>query len=185
MIASLLCALFALCTLAAEPEPGPASAPSWPETAALVVPLLEEVEGLPCDGDRCAAYLDRIAVPPVPTICSGITEGVRMGDVRTRAQCRADLRREAQRYWQGFRNSLTETGYLALTVTIDAPFTSLTYNIGIAAAAGSTAIRRLNAGDVRGACEALTWWNRAGQRVVRGLVNRRAREYRICMTGLE
>lgn len=181
MIQSILCAVFAVCTVAAAPiETSP---PTWPQTAAHLVPLLEAEEGLPCDGDRCAAYLDRIANPPVPTICSGITEGVRMGDIRTRAECRVDLRREAERYWRGFRNSLSEDGYLALTVWVDTAFSSLTFNIGIGAVSGSTAVRRLNAGDVRGACEALTWWTRAGshQRI---LFPRRQREHAICIRGL-
>ncbi|MCA0204281.1 MAG: glycoside hydrolase family protein [Proteobacteria bacterium] len=182
MIQSILCAVFAICT-AAAPVPPQNGAPTWPETATHLVPLLEQEEGLPCNGDRCEAYLDRIASPPVPTICSGITVGVRMGDVRTRAECRADLRREAQRYWQGFRNSLTETGYLSLTVWVDVAFSSLTYNIGIGAVSGSTAVRRLNAGDVRGACEALTWWTRAGVRA-RILFPRRQREHAICIRGL-
>jgi len=48
----------------------------------------------------------------------------------------------------------------------------------------STALRRLNAGDISGACEALTWFDRAGGRVIRGLQNRRADEYRLCMEGV-
>lgn len=63
--------------------------------------------------------------------------------------------------------------------------TSLTYNAGVGAYARSTARKRFNAGDLKGGCEALTWFNRAGGRVVKGLVNRRRAEYRICMTGLQ
>ncbi|TXH56493.1 MAG: lysozyme [Desulfurellales bacterium] len=62
--------------------------------------------------------------------------------------------------------------------------TSLTYNIGSAAYARSTARRRFNAGDLRGGCEALTWFNRAGGRVIPGLVNRRRAEYRVCIADL-
>jgi GH24 family phage-related lysozyme (muramidase) len=57
-------------------------------------------------------------------------------------------------------------------------------NVGIAGAGKSTATRRLNAGDIAGGCQALTWWNKAGGRVVRGLVNRRAEEFALCMDGL-
>lgn len=63
--------------------------------------------------------------------------------------------------------------------------TSLAYNIGKSAYARSTAARRFGAGDLAGGCEAMTWWNKAGGRVVRGLVNRRQAEYRLCMEGLE
>lgn len=62
--------------------------------------------------------------------------------------------------------------------------TSLTYNIGKSAYARSTAARRFAAGDLRGGCHAMLRWNKAGGRVVRGLVNRRQAEYRVCMTGL-
>nr|WP_231119180.1 glycoside hydrolase family protein [Rhodovulum sp. MB263] len=47
----------------------------------------------------------------------------------------------------------------------------------MAGAGRSTATRRLSEGDVPGACEALTWWNKAGGRVVAGLRNRRTEEY--------
>jgi len=180
MIGGIFCALLAVC----EPAPALDDPPEWAETAPVAVPLIERWEGLPCDGQRCEAYLDTIAVPPVWTICSGITgPDVGPGDVRTPAECRADLRRLVVTYWTGFRNSLTETGFGVLTVPTDAAFTSLTYNIGVGAVSRSTAVRRLNTGDVRGACEALTWWNRAGQRVIRGLVNRRTDEHRLCLDG--
>lgn len=61
---------------------------------------------------------------------------------------------------------------------------SVTYNVGSAAYARSTARRRFNAGDLRGGCEALTWFDRAGGRTVKGLQRRRAAEYRICIRGL-
>ncbi len=44
--------------------------------------------------------------------------------------------------------------------------------------------RRLNAGDIRGACDALLAWNKAGGRVVQGLTNRRQDERRLCLEGL-
>ncbi|MBO9602532.1 MAG: lysozyme [Novosphingobium sp.] len=62
--------------------------------------------------------------------------------------------------------------------------TSLAYNIGLRAYAGSTADKRFDAGDFRGGCAAITSWNRAGGKVRKGLQNRRAAEYRVCMTGL-
>ena len=44
--------------------------------------------------------------------------------------------------------------------------------------------RRALAGDLRGACEALMLWTRAGGREVRGLVNRRTAERKLCLEGL-
>ena len=62
-------------------------------------------------------------------------------------------------------------------------FVSLSYNIGMRAFCGSTVARRANAGDITGACNAIPMWNKAGGRVVKGLVNRRAEEKRICLEG--
>jgi lysozyme len=64
-------------------------------------------------------------------------------------------------------------------------YLSLAYNIGGAAFCNSTLVRKLNAGDYQGACQEIHRWNRAGGQVVRGLVNRREREYQKCMGYLE
>ncbi len=57
---------------------------------------------------------------------------------------------------------------------------SFVYNVGVNAYNGSTARKRLNAGDRPGAADALTWWNKATingvLQVSRGLSNRRADE---------
>jgi lysozyme len=64
-------------------------------------------------------------------------------------------------------------------------FVSLTYNIGVGAFCRSTARKRLNRGDIRGACNAAKWFNKAGGRTIKGLVNRRAAEHRLCLEGLK
>lgn len=61
---------------------------------------------------------------------------------------------------------------------------SLTYNIGDGRWCGSTARARINRGDLAGGCTAMTWWNKVGDRVVEGLVRRRAREALVCREGL-
>lgn len=66
-------------------------------------------------------------------------------------------------------------------------FTSLVFNIGPGGPARdgiirlkdgrpSTFLRKLNAGDTLGAAQAMLAWNRAGGRVLNGLVTRRAAE---------
>lgn len=155
-------------------------------TMRVLTPLVVQWEG----EHRCAddpamhcAYLDIVGVP---TLCYGETKGVNLGQRATDAECRAKLE---QRLTGDFRAGLH--GYFSettrtkrLTPERDAAYVSLAYNVGIRGAGRSTATRRLNAGDVAGGCKALTWWNKAGGRVVRGLVNRRAHEYRLCMKGL-
>lgn len=53
---------------------------------------------------------------------------------------------------------------------------SLCYNIGQGAFAGSTVVRKFNAGDIGGAADAFLLWNKAGGKVMQGLVNRREAE---------
>lgn len=137
------------------------------------------------EGKRNHAYLDTIASPPLWTICSGHTKGVKKGDYMTDAQCEALLRVEVLEYREGLHKYFTDdTIANRLPPERDAAYTSLGYNAGTRGAGRSTATRRLNAGDIAGGCQALTWWNKAGGRVVRGLVRRRADEYRLCMMGV-
>ena len=154
----------------------------------VAVPLIRKWEG----AHRCAddlrlhcAYLDRIAAPPVWTACHGETRGITAGMRFTDRQCADMLARRIMEFRDGWRGYLTaETITERLHAAREAAFTSLAYNVGVAGAGRSTATRRLNAGNVAGACEAIGWWNRAGQRVVRGLVNRRAEEVALCRLGL-
>jgi len=129
------------------------------------------------------AYLDIVGVP---TACFGETQGINLGDRFTDRQCNQMLeRRLADDYRAGLHRYFTaETKSQRLPPARDAAYVSLAYNVGIRGAGRSTATRRLNAGDVAGGCEGLTWWNKAGGRVVRGLARRRADEYRLCMQGL-
>lgn len=156
------------------------------QTMRVLVPLVQKWEGEHrCRDDRAmhCAYLDIVGVP---TICFGETKGVKLGDRATNAECRAMLeRRLAEDYRAGLHEYFTaETKQHRLTPERDAAYVSLSYNVGIRGAGRSTATRRLNAGNIAGGCTALTWWNKAGGRVVRGLVRRRAEEYRLCMVGV-
>lgn len=181
MIEAILCALFAVC------EPAPASAVPQPPVAhaeaatmAIAVPIVARWEGL-----ETKAYFDTIAQPPVWTICYGETEGVRPHEVRTEAQCRDGLRKGLSRYRAGLHRYYTpETIAKRLPPSRDAGFLSTAWNVGVHGLGKSTAVRRLNAGDIRGACEAIGWWNKAGGRVIRGLVNRRTEEQALCLKGL-
>ena len=53
---------------------------------------------------------------------------------------------------------------------------SLAYNIGTGAFNKSTLVKKLNAGDIRGAADQFDVWINAGGKRMQGLVNRRARE---------
>lgn len=134
------------------------------------------------EGKENRAYQDIVGVW---TICYGHTRTAKPGQVKTDAECRDLLIEEIEEYRAGLHAYFTEeTKRDRLPPKRDAAYTSLAYNVGIRGAGKSTATRRLNAGNIAGGCEAITWWNRAGKKVVRGLVRRRADEYRLCMDGL-
>lgn len=62
-------------------------------------------------------------------------------------------------------------------------YVSLAYNIGTTAWCGSTLVKRLKQTppDYVAACREILRWNRAGGRVLPGLVKRREAEFRTCM----
>ncbi|MDU2883127.1 MAG: lysozyme, partial [Enterobacter sp.] len=50
------------------------------------------------------------------------------------------------------------------------------YNLGVKALEGSTLLKKLNAGDYAGAAAEFPKWNKAGGKVLPGLVKRREAE---------
>jgi len=127
------------------------------------------------EGTRTTAYRDPVGIP---TICTGRTEGVVMGQVRSLADCEDMLREDVD---------TAMASVLALTrVPLNehelAAYTSFVYNVGHGAFARSTLLKKLNAGDREGACNELPRWNKARGRVLPGLVKRRAAERELCLT---
>lgn len=120
------------------------------------------------------AYQDIVGVW---TIGFGTTENVRPGD--SIDPVRALQRKMAE--VQKFEGALKQCVKVPLHQHEYDAFLSLAYNIGPGAFCGSTLVKKLNAEDYPGACREILRWNRAGGRVVQGLVNRREAEYRQCI----
>lgn len=140
----------------------------------LAVGLVGAWEGL-----RTKAYRDVVGIP---TVCFGETRGVKMGDQYTVDECKAMLGDALAEFETGMRRCLTNPDKIP-----DKPyvaFLSLSYNIGTGAFCKSTVARKANAGDLKGACDAILAWNRAGGRVIQGLVNRRQDERKMCLEGI-
>lgn len=149
---------------------------------AITADLVIRWEGRHMEGRYHVSYTDIVGVC---TYCFGETQNCRLGLRFTESYCRARLEYRLEEYRDGLHLYFTdETIQNRLPPRRDAAFTSLAYNVGIRAAGRSTATRRINRGNIAGACEALTWWNKAGGRVVRGLVNRRRAERDYCRAGL-
>lgn len=116
----------------------------------------------------------------LPTVCYGETrvEMRRYSD----AECNAMLRQAVE----GFaKEVLVCTPILAEHPYQLAAATSLAYNIGAKAYCNSSIARKFNAGDLYAACQGFPAWKYVKGKVVRGLVNRRADEMELCMTGLK
>lgn len=65
-----------------------------------------------------------------------------------------------------------------------AAITSLAYNIGIENFKTSTVAKRITAGNLPGAADAILWWNQSKGRVLEGLVYRRDLERTLFLTGV-
>ena len=141
---------------------------------AAAVALVGAWEGL-----RTTAYRDVVGIP---TVCFGETRGVKMGDKYTVDECKAMLGDALVEFEMNMRGCLKEPD--AIPAKSYVAFLSLSYNIGSRAFCKSTVARRANAGNIVGACDAILMWNKAGGRVIKGLVNRRKEERKICLEGI-
>jgi len=130
------------------------------------------------EGTRTEAYRDPAGIP---TICTGHTEGVVMGQVRSLNECQRLLQADV------------ETAMASVLVLTRVPvnahelaaYTSFVFNVGHGNFARSTLLKRLNAGDRAGACEELKRWVYAKGRKLAGLVKRRDAEYQLCMAPVQ
>lgn len=147
------------------------------KTAAIMAAAVALVGGW--EGLRTVAYKDIVGVP---TVCFGETRGVEMGDRYTVEECKVMLGQGLVEFETGMRRCLTKPDDIPAKPYV--AFLSLSYNIGTGAFCRSTVAKRINAGDIKGACNGIPAWNRAGGKVVQGLVNRRAEEKRICLEGV-
>lgn len=131
------------------------------------------------EGLRLTAYRDVVGIP---TVCYGETKGVQMGDSYTKEQCDDMLADRLAEFEAGISACIEPWDDLPVKTRIS--LVSWAYNVGVGGACRSTAVRRFNAGDYRGGCDAVQWWNKAGGRTIPGLVNRRAAEHRLCVADL-
>lgn len=138
---------------------------------AAAIALVTGYEGL-----RQTGYLDPVNIP---TACYGHTKWAVVGQFYTMDECsrllEADLEIAASAVRQQVRVPIQQPTFDALV--------SFTFNVGQGNLATSTLLKKLNAGDIAGACRELPKWVYAKGRLLRGLVKRRAAEMAVCLKG--
>lgn len=135
----------------------------------IALPLVMEFEGCRLRSYKCPAG--------VWTCGWGETEGVTKDTQWTQEEADAKLRRRLMQFIDGVLDACPE-------LKDDPPYrlaacASLAYNIGLGAFANSTVCKKTKIGEYESAANAFLLWNKAGGKVLPGLVRRREAERRI------
>ena len=128
------------------------------------IELITSFEGL-----RLQAYRD---IVNVVTIGYGHTKTAQMGQIITKEQAINLLKQDVA----GFEVAINRLVKVPLNQNQFDALVSLAFNIGSSALRDSTLLKKLNSGDYSAASAQFDVWNRAGGKVVSGLVRRRAAE---------
>jgi len=126
--------------------------------------LIKKFEGCELEAYRCAAN--------VLTIGYGSTKGVKEGDTITQEEADSLLLHEMDEY----------EGYVKDSVTVDLnqnqfdALVSWVFNLGPSNLKASTLLKVLNAKDYEGVPAQIKRWNKAGGKVLQGLIRRREAE---------
>lgn len=128
-------------------------------------------------------YTDNAIIPvkgDVPTYGFGTTDGVKMGDTTNPVAAVRMALRDAEK----FEGAIKQCVKVPLSQNEYDAWVKFTYNIGASAFCKSTAVRLLNAGNYRGACDQMLRWVYVKNNKIQGLVNRRKQEHALCISDL-
>ena len=128
--------------------------------------LIKEFEGF-----RAEAYRDPVGIWTIgygTTAMAGVGIDPKPGMRISEADATEYLMRAVEKFAAQIRPKITAR----INDNEFGAFVSLAYNIGPKNFARSSALRKFNAGDREGAADAMLLWNKAGGRVLPGLVRR-------------
>lgn len=129
------------------------------------------------EGKSNTTYSDPVGIP---TVCYGETDrGVLdMQSHFSDAECTALLGASIKKHM----DEVAKCVKVPVTINQAAAVTSWAYNVGTGAACSSTLVRKLNAGaPPTDWCPEMHRWNKAGGKVLNGLVKRRKAEVELCL----
>lgn len=142
-------------------------------TAAVLVLSAAGASGIILhEGEIGKVYLDPIGIP---TVCVGHIKTVTkadLGKTYSHEVCMSLLAQDTSEAQSSVRQCVTAP----ITQEQYDSLVSFTFNVGGRALCTSTLARKLNSGDCLGAASEFPRWNKAGGRVLPGLVKRRAFE---------
>lgn len=132
------------------------------------------------EGFSSRPYRDSVGVE---TVCYGQTaaDHADFSKIYTKTQCQQMLGADLPKYDAPLKACLKPEVYNALPIHRHAALVSLAYNVGSGAVCKSSVVRDLNAGRITQACNDFLKFDRAGGKVLQGLVNRRKAERKLCL----
>ncbi|GHA85329.1 lysozyme [Modicisalibacter luteus] len=129
------------------------------------------------EGTELQSYRDAVGIW---TVCTGHTATAQSGQVKSPQECAALLRSDLGAALEAVDEQVT----VPIAVETRAALVSFVFNVGAGALKNSTLLRKVNAGDIEGACNELPRWVYASGERLRGLVRRRAAERELCLKGV-
>ena len=132
--------------------------------------LLGELEGI-----VLKPYRDSVGIPTIGIGSTYYEDGtkVRMADKPITTERAIQL---AKNVVKSFEQQVNKSILLPMTQNQFDAMVLLCYNIGKSGFARSAVVRHFNLGNIQRAADSFLLWNKAGGRVVQGLVNRRNKE---------
>ena len=132
--------------------------------------LLGELEGI-----VLRPYKDSVGIPTIGIGSTYYEDGtkVKMTDKAITKERAIQL---AKNVVKSFEEQVNKSILLPMTQNQFDAMVLLCYNIGESGFAKSSVVKNFNAGNLQKAADSFLLWNKAGGRVVQGLVNRRKKE---------
>jgi lysozyme len=131
------------------------------------------------EGYSSVSYKDVIGVW---TACQGLTKGIHKGMTFTKQECDAKFIDAIVEHEDGMRKCLVNPDSIPIKPYIS--YVSLAYNVGPGAICNGNMKTLINQGRYKDACNYMVNFNKAGGRIWKGLVNRRDKEIKFCLSGL-